>query len=575
MRQLNYLAAAFDYDGTLAGDGRVTPSTVKALQALKASGRRLLMVTGRELEDLLRVFPEVTMFDLIVCENGGLLYNPTTKEERKLTDDASLALVEELKKSKVEPVHVGRCIVATWEPFHQVTLDAIHKLGLELQVIFNKGAVMVLPSGINKGTGLFEALKELELSPHNVIGAGDAENDHAFLSLCQVSVAVKNALPAIKERADIITVGDHGAGIEEMIEQLLKDEFASMRLPRHQLSLGTRENKEEVKINPLSTNILIAGPSGGGKSNATLGILDTLSSAGYQFCLIDPEGDYESFGNAVVLGDTQNTPSADEVLQLLRNPGVSAIVNLLGLPLEDRPAFFSALIPRLQEMRTELGRPHWLVIDEAHHLLPKDWLLAPNVVPHKLKGMILITVHPSLVAPDIIRDIDYVLAVSESPEETIQDFNSITEVKSPKIKKVKLEKGQALMWRPREKDSEAEVIDMHLSDIERRRHRRKYAEGELPEDSSFYFTGPHKLRLRAQNLITFVQLAEGLDDDTWLYHLARKEYSKWFHENIKDEQLADAARTVESDDSVSAKKSKEVILKAIEERYTAPAEAKK
>ena len=53
-------------------------------------------------------------------------------------------------------------------------------------MIFNKGAVMILPSGVNKATGLAAALEELGLSPHNVVGVGDAENDHAFLERLRV-----------------------------------------------------------------------------------------------------------------------------------------------------------------------------------------------------------------------------------------------------------------------------------------------------------------------------------------------------------------------------------------------------
>lgn len=570
---LKYLAAAFDYDGTLASDGRVFPSTVEALKRLKDSGRKVLMVTGRELDDLLRVFPEVEMFDLVVAENGALIYDPVTKKEQKLTEDCSQALLEALKKRDVKPINHGRCIISTWEPFHQATIDAIKELGLELQIIFNKGSVMVLPSGVNKGTGLIAACEHLGLSPHNVIGGGDAENDHAFMSLCQVAVAVSNALPAVKERADLVTKKDHGAGIEEMIDMLLKDEFAGCTMNRHDQLLGKNIHGEEVKFPALGTNILIAGPSGSGKSNATLGILDTLSESNYQFCLIDPEGDYEAFGNAVVLGDTKRAPSADEVMQLLKNPKSNAIVNLLGLKLEDRPAFFSSLFARLQEMRAEFGRPHYIVIDEVHHIFPKDWQPAESVVPQALKGLVMITVHPTTVSPVILKDLDYLLCIGSEPDETVRNLAKVAGYELPTVDKVELEKGQSLVWKPKAGNA-PEVVNLELSKIERRRHRRKYAEGYLGEERSFYFTGPHKLKLRAQNLITFSQLANGVDDDTWLYHLKRHEYSKWFKEIIKDEALAEVARNVEDSENISTEEGKQRVLDAIEERYTLPVESK-
>ena len=158
---MRYLALACDYDGTLATDGRVDQSMLAGLQALRETGRKLILVTGRRLEDLREVFPEYAIFDRIVAENGALLFCPATREETVLGEAPSAALVKRLKELDVNPLSVGRSIVATWSPNEQVVLDTIRALGLELQVIFNKGAVMVLPSGINKASGLRAALAEL------------------------------------------------------------------------------------------------------------------------------------------------------------------------------------------------------------------------------------------------------------------------------------------------------------------------------------------------------------------------------------------------------------------------------
>src|SRR5437868_15012520 len=87
---------------------------------------------------------------------------------------------------------------------------------------------MVLPSGVNKAFGLKAALKDLGLSPHNVVGIGDAENDHSFLSLCECSVAVANAIPSLKEQADYTTKAENGDGVIELIEQLLADDLKTL-----------------------------------------------------------------------------------------------------------------------------------------------------------------------------------------------------------------------------------------------------------------------------------------------------------------------------------------------------------
>jgi HAD superfamily hydrolase (TIGR01484 family) len=225
---MRYLALACDYDGTLAHDGRVDPETIAALNRTTISGRQLVLVTGRELFDILGIFPEIPIFQRVVAENGAILYRPATGEELPLGPAPPEKFVAELIRRGVAPISVGKTIVATREPHQNTVLEIIHDLGLELQVIFNKGAVMVLPSGVNKATGLNAAIKELGLNLESVVGVGDAENDHAFLEVCGCSVAVSNALPAIKERVDIVTGAPNGRGVVELIDQILRDDLKSL-----------------------------------------------------------------------------------------------------------------------------------------------------------------------------------------------------------------------------------------------------------------------------------------------------------------------------------------------------------
>ncbi len=225
---MRYHALAADYDGTLAHHDRVDEPTLKALERFRDSGRRLLLVTGRVLDELCEVCPRLDLFDRVVVENGALIYWPEKREERPLGERPPDSFVEALKGRGVSPLSVGRVIVATWAPHQAAVLDVIHEMGLELQVIFNKGTVMVLPSGVNKATGLSAALDELGLSPRNTVGVGDAENDHAFLALCECSAAVANALPALKERADLVTRGDHGAGVVELIGRILDNDLKDL-----------------------------------------------------------------------------------------------------------------------------------------------------------------------------------------------------------------------------------------------------------------------------------------------------------------------------------------------------------
>jgi hydroxymethylpyrimidine pyrophosphatase-like HAD family hydrolase len=227
---MKYAALATDYDGTIAHDGRVDDATVEALRRARQAGLRLLLVTGRELSDLSNTFAHAALFDRIVAENGAVLFDPSNQTMRLLAEPPPPALIERLTRLAI-PLSVGHVIVATVEPHEHAVLDAIRDLGLEWHVIFNKGSVMALPSGVTKETGLLPALEELELDPAHTIGVGDAENDHAFLQRCGLSVAVANALPALKETAQLVTAGARGAGVVELIQSVLD---GSLETPRVQ-----------------------------------------------------------------------------------------------------------------------------------------------------------------------------------------------------------------------------------------------------------------------------------------------------------------------------------------------------
>jgi HAD superfamily hydrolase (TIGR01484 family) len=570
---MRYLALCCDYDGTLAHHGAVDDTTIAALERVVASGRRLVLVTGREMDDLHRVLPRLDLFDRVVAENGALLYTPATREEQPLSAPPSEALVRALQARDVAPLSVGRSIIATWEPNETIVLEAIRELGLELQVIFNKGAVMVLPSGVNKASGLKVALESLGLSPHNAIGVGDAENDHAFLKLCECSVAVANALPALKESADIVTASDHGAGVVELVEQLLADDLAghAARLARHRIPLGCDDAGNEVGIEPYGSSVLVAGTSGSGKSTVAKGLIERIAERGYSFCIIDPEGDYEGLPGAVSLGTPDRAPGLDEAMQLVERRE-NAVLNLVGMPLADRPAFFLDLLPRMWALRAQTSQPHWIIIDEAHHLLPAERKTAQLALPERLAGVVQISVHPDLIAPRALAGVDVVISIGNEPEVNLREFAKVAQrtLDLPASSEA-LQSGEALVWIAEQVPVPTRVR-LIASRSEHRRHIRKYAEGELGPDRSFWFRGPdNKLNLRAQNLIVFMQLADGVGDEAWEFHRRRGDYSRWFAEAIKDDELAEEARRIEAMRDTQPAETRALLRKAIEKTYTLPA----
>lgn len=443
---MRYRVLACDYDGTIATDGRVDAITVAALARFRESGRKLLLVTGRELDELLGILAEIWLFDWVVAENGALLYRPETKQTKLLGPSPSAAFADALKEQGVGPISVGRVIVATWEPHETTVLKTIRDMGLELQVIFNKGAVMILPTGLTKATGLVMALRELGLTVHEAVGVGDAENDHSFLSICECSAAVANALPAVKGRADVVTHRDHGAGVTELIDRILRDDLADVahKLVRHDLLLGFRDDGSEVRLPAFGPSAAIIGPGGSGKTIVVGRFLEALLARHYQFCILDPAGNRDGMKGTTTVGSNQAQPSLDDVLQLLADDRHNAVVNLVAVPTTERPNFVASLLSRLQEMRAGAGRPHWVVIEEASQLLPEP-AEPGHGFPGAINRTLLVSSHVEQVAKRALSTVGSVLALGADAESSLGLFCKAVGEKAPVMYEI-LQPGLGLLW---------------------------------------------------------------------------------------------------------------------------------
>jgi HAD superfamily hydrolase (TIGR01484 family) len=573
---MRYHVLAADYDGTLAHDGRVDEPTLAALHRLAETGRKLVLVTGRQLDDLLDVFPRADVFMRIVAENGAVLYRPDTRETRDLAEPVPSALVDTLRGADVTPLAVGRVIVSTWQPWDTTVLGAIRTLGLELQVIFNKGAVMVLPSGVNKASGLLTALDDLKISSHNCVGIGDAENDHAFLSICECAVAVADAVPALRERADYVTRAMAAQGTVEFIEEHLLDDLVQIipRLARHQLVLGERADGTPVAVPAHGTRLLIVGPSASGKSTLTGVLAERVLESHRSLLLVDPEGDYRTLSElegVVVFGGKgeQALPAPEELDQLLRHARTSLVLDLSAMTLAEKVAYATIVLAVVATVRSSTGLPHWLIIDEAHHVLPAQGAPGADFVRPGAEGLTLITLDAAALAPPV-RPLPNVIASTE----LVAFHAGVRAVQSARatrdgamvIEGPDLERGEAaLAWL--EPEPRAVRFRVTRRRLHHRRHLRKYTEGELPPERSFFFRGPAgALNLRAANLARFVELAAGVDEPTWAHHLATREYSAWIREMIKDPELADEVAAVEAT-AMPPGESRRQVLERVRARY--------
>jgi hypothetical protein len=437
--------------------------------------------------------------------------------------------------------------------------------------VFNKDAVMIVHSGVTKATGLAAALDELCLSPHNVVAVGDAENDHAFLGCCECAVAVANAIPALKEHADLVTNASHGDGVCELVDRLLQNDLSDLagKLKRHEIPLGNAQTAE-IGIGTFGTSALVCGQSGGGKSTLISGIVERLTGKGYQVCLIDPEGDYEKATEFVTTGDPNHAPSLDHLEKTLDDPNAQVAINLVGVQVDDRPALFGRILALLQQRRVSSGQPHWLIVDEAHHMFPTEWAATDGDLAADHGSFILVTVHPSQVSPRVLKEVNLVIVVGKKPATAIREFCEVAGKRTPQVPDGELAPGDALVWQV--DSGEPLRVKTVPPQMAHQRHKRKYAEGELEGELAFYFRGPEgKLNLRAQNLNVFMQLADGVDDATWCFHLKRGDYSKWLRDAVKDPDLTGEVAAIERDETLPATKSRLKVKQSIQTRYTVPA----
>ena len=366
---MRYVALAAGFDGTLARDGQCDERCIEALRALAATGRKLILVTGRELRELLEIFPEARIFDYVVAENGAVMHRPATRESEILAQAPPELLLQELRRRHVTPLTVGSSIVRTVQANEAEVSAALRKLQLDFQLVTNPGALMMLPAGVNKASGVWAALRELGVSRHNLVAIGDGENDLALFEFAEHAVAVQNADPLVKRVANRTTQGAYCEGFLELAHDLIATDLAGAA-PRHKVAVGVRENGASVELTPCRDSLIVLGPAGSGRTALCNRLLEQFLASGYQCCVIDAEVEgLHVPGDVEVFGDAHEVPRLTDILAALDQPAASVAINLAALAVETRPVFTDALLVQLQALHDRRGRPHVVLIGQADSFL--------------------------------------------------------------------------------------------------------------------------------------------------------------------------------------------------------------
>lgn len=404
---MRYVALAAGFDGTLARDSQYDERCIDALRALAATGRKLILVSGRELRELLEIFPEVRLFDYVVAENGAVMYRPATRESEILANAPPEILLQELRRRHVTPLTVGSSIVRTVQANEAEVSAALRKLQLDFQLVTNPGALMMLPAGVNKASGVWAALRELGISRHNLVAIGDGENDLALFEFAEHAVAVQNADALVKRVANRTTQGAYCDGFLELARDLVATDLAAAT-PRQKVTVGIRENGSPVEITPCRDSLLVHGPDGSGKVALCNRLLEQFLASGYQCCIIDAQvGGLQVPGDVQVFGDAHEVPRLTDILAALDLPTASVAIDLAGLGAETRPVFTDALLVQLQALHDRLGRPHVVMIRQAHSCLV-DGVIASSARLSEVT-MIYATAQPELLSARILDNVTVTL----------------------------------------------------------------------------------------------------------------------------------------------------------------------
>jgi hydroxymethylpyrimidine pyrophosphatase-like HAD family hydrolase len=548
-----FKALACDFDGTLASEDRIGDAARAALHQALQAGLRLILVTGRTFFELTRVCDCLDLFDAVVAENGAVLYFPRDAMIRDQGPVPPTRLLAELDRRNIS-YQVGRVIVGTARADEPGVRDALKAAGVSRDLVYNRGALMLLPAGISKGKGVERVLRSLGLSFQDVLALGDAENDLPFFEACGWGACPANGVPALRERADWVFRGENGEGVAAAITgPIIRGLLSGRHSPRHRVPLGwVVETSEPVTIPTRDINVLIHGDPLSGKSWLAGAVIERLAAARYSVFVIDPEGDYRVLARLprVTWSEIRSGASLDQAFtEFDRDPEACVVADLSPLSHEQKLELIEAALERIGDSRRQNGLPHWVVLDEAHYSLHREGV-ADEVIGIREKGFCLATYRPSWLKDSVVKELDvFMLARTTAAEEL--DFlrsclGALPEAARAIATLPDLPGGEFVLAEP---DGGGTALTFVPAPRETAhvRHLRKYVESAVPSSEGFIFRGADGRALAlAGNLQDFRRVMAAIPGAVLAHHAARGDFSRWVLDVFSDRELASQLRKTEA-----------------------------
>lgn len=563
---------ACDFDGTSATNGHPAPELYAALAAARAQGIHTLLVTGRVLEDVQRACEEESPFDVVVAENGAVVHLCSLGRTIQIGKPPTERFLGELLAEGI-PFHTGAVIVGTWEQHANQLLNLIRRFGIDGQLIFNRAALMVLPSGINKATGIRYALAALGRSERNMVAFGDAENDIPMLVSAEVGVAARGSIPSVTALADDRISQPGGAGVALYIRRLLDRGGILPNPSRRAITLGKSSDGNLVTLPTSGVNFVVSGDPRSGKSWIAGLIAEQLLEQNYRICVIDPEGDYAQLGQRsgiVTFGRDLSLPAPQVAAKLIADEPLSIILGLSCLAPGEQLNYVDRVLASLQESRCATGIPQWVLIDEAHYFFDAS---SPCVrhLESPTGSFGLVTYRPSILAREVFNHIAAHIITSTKVEDERYFVTKILQAHGRRnlVAHTALDGIQGpcaglLLTGPSESPWQifmpAERTTRHAH------HARKYADTRLSEDKAFHFVGAGT-SLTVHNMVEFRKAIQTAPLASLRHHLSAGDFSRWVGDVIGDQQLAKGLRKLERTTPTGATPDRSEILAHINDHY--------
>jgi hydroxymethylpyrimidine pyrophosphatase-like HAD family hydrolase len=542
---MKFCVLALDYDGTIARGDRAEPSVVDAIAVARRRGVKVLLVTGRILEELRRVAGDLRFVDAVVAENGAVVHFPHSGQTTTLAPPVDQAFTARLAELGI-PFQAGRCLVDADASSAPRILEVVRELELPLVLLFNRSRMMVLAQGVSKATGLASVLDMLRASPHNTIAVGDAENDHELLRLAEIGAAVEWGSRSLIAAADVVVAGDGPAAVAGYIRGVVRSgRLPAPRQARRRLLLGRTSDGREFSLAVRGRNVLITGETNSGKSWLTGLLCERLILQGYSVCVIDPEGDYgtlDALPGVTVLGGEEPPPTPRELLHALRYPDRSLVIDLSSLDHHAKLDYIQSALPAVNVMRRRTGVPHRIILDEAHYFLGDA--LAHQLLDLEFDGYTIVTYWPKQLPDAVIEAAEVILVTRQSDPgelEVLRNRCVICRQLDPSgwdvVPHLRLDQAVALP-RTEEAGSGVQLFTIGERLTPHVRHRQKYVDVPVPDRRAFVFSGRRGARRRAHTLREFVAALEDMDVAHADGYLRRGDFARWIGDVFGDHALA-------------------------------------